>query len=670
MTEPEAPRRPRLAALLAARRTWRVLFGGYAVLLATLTHWPSLRVEAPIERPDLLVHVAAFGLWTVLLGLTRLLGPVGAVRSTLLTGGLALVVAALDEATQALPALGRQPDPSDLAANLLGVGAGAATLVAAGRLLPRAAPPAARAERNFTGHARTFAGLTLVSRVLGLARDAVIAAVLGAGPVSSAIFAAFVVPNLFRRLFGEGALSAAFLPEYTRLVRDDPAEAARLASLTVAASGVLVGGIVLLGEIGLAAALATDLVTAAPARLALLLAMLMLPFAPLVCATAILGGMLQVHGRFAPHAGAPIALNLALLSTTASAAWILGLPPRTIAIAMAGAVVVAGLFQFLWCLAELRGRAGWTRRCAAAAPRVRRLGARMLPVLLGLGAMQLGLLVDTLLAGAPLAGDAVAALGLPVDAASASVLYFAQRIQQLPLGVFTVAIATAVFPALARAASDAEFGATLGRGLRVSAFIGLPAAAGLVAVREPLVRTLYGGGAFTDDDARRVAAAVLAYAPLVAAASWTPVLVRACYARDEMRLPTRVGLVAVALNVVASIALVWPLAEAGLALASSIVAIVQLALLLRAAPGRLAREPGTRLRLLDGPGWSSVATSALASLAMAGLVAAALALAPPIDDGRLGAGIDLAIGVAIGAGSYLALAVALRRPELHWLLRG
>jgi putative peptidoglycan lipid II flippase len=174
------------------------------------------------------------------------------------------------------------------------------------------------AER-FERHSWTFAILTFVSRVGGLAREAVLSRVFGAGAVMDAFNFAFLIPNLFRRLFGEGALSAAFVPVYTRLHRDDPETARRLATLTVGALVALLGALTLAAE----GVLALCLRGAGDGGLELRLTMIMLPYMPMICAVAILGAMLQVHGRFGPTAASPILLNVCEVAAAVSAPLVL-----------------------------------------------------------------------------------------------------------------------------------------------------------------------------------------------------------------------------------------------------------------------------------------------------------------------------------------------------------
>jgi putative peptidoglycan lipid II flippase len=531
---------------------------------------------------------------------------------------------------------------------------------------PTRRPAPHAGDRRFVAHARTVMALTLLSRLTGLVRDAVCSRAFGASPVWSAFVTAFIVPNLFRRLFGEGALSAAFIPEYARLSRDDPPAARALASLTVAAVGAALGVITLAAELALLAVLGGGGATG-HTRTVVVLAMIMLPFAPLVCLGAIFGGMLQTHGRFAPHAAAPVILNLCM----ASAAWIgavrLGWPLERAAVAVAGAVVLAGLVQTAWFLRALRAHRPWTRSLGVARGPFRTMLRRLAPALIGMGALQLGTAIDGLLAGWPvMVGPTLPGGGAyPMDESAASVLFFAARLYQFPLGVFGIAIATAVFPALARDwGNRASFDATLARGVRTSLFISLPATVGLVLVAEPLARVIYGGGNFGVDDAERVTAALRAYAPAIWAYSLTHVLTRAFYASGDTRTPMLVGVGAVALNLALDVTLMFPLAERGLAWGTSIASVAQALTLSWLAHRRLASSaPGRGLLV-------SVGLSVACSGAMAGaILAARWAWTPDGAGGWTASMLVLARDVGTGGLAYLALAPLLRRPEPRWLLQ-
>ncbi len=524
---------------------------------------------------------------------------------------------------------------------------------------------------GFVGHARLVFVLTLGSRILGLVRDAICSRVFGTAAVFSAFVTAFTIPNLFRRLFGEGALTAAFIPAYAQLDERDPALAARFASLTVLVTAAGLSALVVVGELCLWALLPE---TGSPDRWVFTYAMIMLPYMPLVCLVAILGGVLQSHGSFAPHAAAPIVLNVAMISGVSVSALIAGLELWAVGIWMSVAVVAAGFVQLAWCLWRLRPHVRWGLTFIGCRESMRVMVSRMVPALIGLGTLQLSTFLDSLIAGWPVISGAEGGarvpwtmIAYPLDEAAAAVLFYAQRLYQFPLGVFGIAIATAVFPYLARTADRPDsFGATLRRGVRLSLFIGVPASVGLILVRGELASVLYGGGEFGDASLVRVTAVLAAYAPAVWAYSLTHVLTRAFYAMGDTSLPMRVGMVTVGLNLVLNLCLIWVLEEVGLAVATAIGAIFQAGVLGWFASRRIVSEHG----VFDG----AVIRSAGATVMLSGVMGGAVLLARlgwssllPEDGSWLLVLIRLLVLVGVGGVAYLGGSVLLKRAEVGWL---
>jgi len=520
--------------------------------------------------------------------------------------------------------------------------------------------------RNATGRdIRTVSGFTVLSRIVGLARDLVTVRVFGDTAIGSAFAAAFAIPNLFRRLFGEGALTAAFLPAYARHLKADPGLAHALATLVVGLLAAGTGAVALAGSAGVLA-----LVFALPPQservLSLLLIVVMLPYMPLICVGAILGGMLQAHGRFAPWAAAPIILNACILAVALPFFAADNPDPAGWAFRIGLAVVAAGVVQVVWSLWMLRGRAHWTPRVRNAAAETRALFARMLPALVGLGTLQLNAMLDTLIAMWPnWVGPTIAGMPYPLDPASNSILFYAQRLYQFPLGVFGIAVATVVFPELARRAEDRPgFARTLRHGLRLSLFIALPASVGLALVRDDLIRTVFtgAGNGFSDAGADRAAAVLLGYAVAVWSYSLVHVATRAFYAAGDTTTPMRLAFVTVALNLALNMLLIWPLAEAGLAWSTAIASIVQYILLARIAGRRLLAEP-----VLDHDTRRSFVRTLGTTIAM-GLAVWAIAAAWPARDSWGSHALALAVCVAAGGVVYLAAARLVGAPELRWLL--
>jgi putative peptidoglycan lipid II flippase len=518
--------------------------------------------------------------------------------------------------------------------------------------------------RPLAAAVRTVSGLTLLSRIAGLLRDLVTVRVFADSAVGSAFAAALAIPNTFRRLFGEGALSAAFIPEYTTLTRDDSALAQRFATLVVALLTLATGAITIALELVLAFLL-TAADDAPDAALSLRLIMITLPYMPLVCAGAILGAMLQVHNRFAPHAAAPIILNLFIIVAATTHFVIDGATPARTAVYISIATVIAGAAQLAWCALALRRHIRWTRSFHATRDAARRLASRFLPALLGLGTLQLNSLIDTLIAMWPIwFGPAILGLAYPLDDASNSILFFSQRLYQFPLGVFGIAVATAVFPLLSRHAREPDhFLQTLRRGVRLSIFIALPATIGLALVSRDLVAVMYtGAGGFSADGAARATAVLVGYAFGVWAYSLNQILTRAFYALGDTRTPMRIAIAMVGLNLALNLALIWPFREAGLAWATATAATAQLAALAFILGRRLG------VPILDPPTRSSVARIVPLSGAMGILVALSILVAPAPTTWSAHLAI-LGVAILVGMGAYTAGARALRLHELSWLVK-
>lgn len=519
--------------------------------------------------------------------------------------------------------------------------------------------------RALAGAVRAVSGVTFLSRLGGLVRDVLLVHVFGgATAVGSAFMAGFAIPNMFRRLFGEGALSAAFIPEYAGADKADPAAAQRFASLTIAALAALTGALTAVIELGLLVALL--LLPPNPSRdLSIRLIMVMLPFMPFICVTAVLGGMLQVHGRFGPAASGPLVLNGFIIAVSV---WHLvsgSVGGSATAYTLGIATTLSGLTQAAWFLILLRKHAGWTRQWDDARPRARRMLGRMVPVLIGMGTLQLGALMDTLVAMWPIwVGATLLGFTYPLDQGSNIILAAAQRLYQFPLGVFGIAVATAVFPMLSRQADHHEqFGATLRRGIRLSLFIGLPASVGLMLVRHDVMPVLFRFGAkgFAQADLDRAALVLLGYAPAIWAYSLNHVFSRAFYAKGDMTTPMRVGIATVVLNAILTWTLIWWLREAGLAWSTSIAAIVQCGILAWLSHRRFG------VTLLDRETLSAIARLALVAALMGATVWAVQSVMSPGSTWR-GHALRLAVACAAGGVVYPILSLLLKAPELRWLL--
>ncbi len=422
----------------------------------------------------------------------------------------------------------------------------------------------------------TVGGWTLGSRALGFARDMLIAASLGTGPVADAFFVALKLPNLFRRLFGEGAFNAAFVPAFAATLAVEGHATARLLAERLA--GLLATWLIALSVVGwvfmpqllavLAPGFADD-----PLRweLALELTRITFPYLVLICLTALVSGVLNGLDRFAAAAAAPVLFNLfsmaALLGLTSYVA--------TPGHALAWGVTVSGAAQLgmVWWAAS---RAGMTLvpRLPRFTPGERSVLRRMLPGALGAGVTQINLAMDVIISSL-------------LPAGAVSYLYYADRVAQLPLGVVGAAVSTAMLPLLARqfrAGQPLSAHRTLNRAIEFSLALSLPAALAQWVLADSIIQALFLRGAFGPEAARATSAALAAYALGLPAFILVKAFAPGFFARGDTATPVRIGLAVVALNLALNLALTQVLAHVGIALATGISAwvnTVALAMLLR-----------------------------------------------------------------------------------------
>ncbi len=526
--------------------------------------------------------------------------------------------------------------------------------------MPAEPPPeAGTTTGSLLSSARAASLGTLVSRMLGLVRDVLTAATIGAGLFWDAFVIAFQVPNLFRRLFGEGALSSAFVAVHSEhLARGDRAAAERTANLVGTGLVLLLAGVVAAGLVALLA-LPVDRLAAGESRekLALIVSLsaVMFPYLLLVCFTAFLMAVLNSFGRFGVAALTPAPLNVLWIGVLV-AGMVLGWPERTLVFTLAGAVLVAGVAQVAMLVPSLRAAGVRIRPdFRLRDPELRQVFALMLPVVLGLAPTQLNVLVDQYIAEAFIPGHGANA-----------VLYYGNRLMQFPLAIIGIAMGTAAFPLLARLAALDRRNAMAGvtnLSLRVSFFVAVPAAVGLFAVAEPLVRLLFERGAFGAEATRETARVLGAFAVGVPGFCALQIVTRAHYALRDTATPVRVGLAAVLLNLGLNFALVGPLGAAGLALSTSVAAIANfsaLAFLLRRKVGRIGG------RLLA----RSVARTAAVALLM-GAVCGLLAAGAGALLGTATLAARLAsvfVPVAAGVAFFALAARFLRLPEAKDIL--
>jgi putative peptidoglycan lipid II flippase len=450
-------------------------------------------------------------------------------------------------------------------------------------------------------------------------------------------------------LFGEGALSAALIPVLTRRVHDQGDDsAAALTGCVFAWLALVVTALVVVGE-GLLLAFWAVLPTGERADLTLAMTGMLLPYAVLICLVAAAGGVLNVRGRFAVPAAAPILLNLVLITALFGANALRPDAPAWRIWVLAWAVLVAGVLQLAWQLRSLR-TAGFHVRWSLnrADPGLREIATAMLPMIVGLAAVQINTLSDTIIALAC----------VPYEGGPA-VLYYAQRLYQFPLGVFSLAFATAVFPTLsAYAAADdrAALREALVKTGRAVLFIGVAATLGLIVTARPLVQSLFERGEFTSEDTRRVSVTLAAYAAGVWAYGLNHILVRAFFAMGDRKTPMRVALAMVVVNVALNLALVWRWEEAGLGGATAICGSLQFVWLGSVLARRIAPVPWRELI-------PSVARFLVAGVLMiASVVVVDRAIGGPAGD--VGAVVRLIALVPAGIASYLLTARVLGAREL------
>ncbi|UCD29088.1 MAG: murein biosynthesis integral membrane protein MurJ, partial [Planctomycetota bacterium] len=376
--------------------------------------------------------------------------------------------------------------------------------------------------------------LTLLSRILGLVRDMCCSHAFGLGGVWSAFALAFQVPNLFRRLFGEGALSAASIPVLTEtLTRNGHTAVDALVGRLVGMLLAILVTVCVVAEI-VVAGLFLYYRSVDDTALTLTLAGLLLPYLIFICTVAILGGVQNVFGRFALPAAMPIILNVFMITAALGGKWIVPGGHRKEIVLLAAAVIVAGMVQLVWQWFAVR-RCGLRMRLSLEVndPAIRRIAITMLPMVAGLGAVQINTLLDALIAWWFVKEQIDPAGGL--ERVGPGVLYYAQRLYQFPLGVFAIALATAIFPALSRHSAEDDMpglGQTLSRGIGVATFEGLPCLVGLILIRKPLVAVLLNRGEFAEWDAGvdRVSLALFMYALGIWAYAVNHLVVRAFYA--------------------------------------------------------------------------------------------------------------------------------------------
>ncbi len=454
--------------------------------------------------------------------------------------------------------------------------------------------PAGHSARGLLKSTSVVSAMTLLSRILGLVRDVVFARFFGATIVMDAFIVANRIPNMLRRFFAEGAFSQGFVPVMARYREQHPhAEARELVDAVAGTLGLVLFAITALGVIAaplLVLAVAPGFI-GENGRFELASAMLRFtfPYLLFVSLTAFAGGILNTYGRFGVPAFTPVILNVALIGAALYLAPLLDEP----GMALAYGVLIAGIVQLLFQLPFL------ARIDALPRPRwrpghegVRRIGRLMLPAIFGSSIAQLNVLL----------GGIIASL---LGVGKISLLYYSDRLMEFPLGLFGIALATVTLPHLSRqhaSESMEQFAQTIDWSMKLTLLIAVPAAVGLVVLSGPLVATIFFGGEFSPEDVALTAISLEAFALGLIGFSLVKILAPAYFAREDTRTPVRIGLIALAVNFLLSVALAWWLTaidygatHAGLALATSVAAMLNAALLYRGL-----RRDGV---VVHGRGW-------------------------------------------------------------------
>jgi putative peptidoglycan lipid II flippase len=408
----------------------------------------------------------------------------------------------------------------------------------------------------------TVVGWTMGSRILGLVRDILMAGTLGAGLIADAFFVAFKFPNFFRRLFAEGAFNAAFVPLFGERLATKGKASARVFAAEAAA--VLVSALMLFTFVAvllmpwLMYAIAPGFADQTEKfRLTIELTQITFPYLMFMALIALLGGMLNTMQRFAATAAAPILLNIVLISALVLIG--LGCIPHP-GFGLAWAVTAAGIGQLIWIAAACAHSDIMIRLPRPRlTPGVRRLLALMAPGLIGAGVVQINLVVDVILASTLREG-------------SVSFLYFADRINQLPLGVIGVAVGVVLLPLLTRQLADGDEAAasdSQNRAIEFALILTLPAAAALMSIAGPIVSVLFGRGAFDGAATAATAAALIAFAAGLPAYVLIKALTPGFFARQDMATPVKVAIFTMVLNVVLAVTLMQVMDHVGIALATA-----------------------------------------------------------------------------------------------------
>ncbi|MBS3809508.1 MAG: murein biosynthesis integral membrane protein MurJ [Desulfobacterales bacterium] len=507
-------------------------------------------------------------------------------------------------------------------------------------------------KRNVTRAAGIIGLATLLSRILGFVRDMVIAWFFGAGRLSDAFFVAFRIPNLLRRLFAEGTLSMAFVPVFTeQMTRYGREEAFALAGSALRMLSVILAGISVAGIV--AAPWIVEVVApgfeGAKFALTVTLTRIMFPYIFFICLVALCMGILNALGHFAAPALAPVFLNLAMIGA------ILFIAPhvKTPVFGLAAGVLIGGALQLALQVPFLvrKGIRFW-QKAPLLHPALKKIAILMGPAVFGAAVYQVNILVGTLLASL-------------LQEGSVSYLYYADRLVQFPLGIFAISTSVAVLPSLSRQASAGDFTAltdTFAYAMNLIFFITIPAMAGLIVLRQPIVGLLFMRGAFDAESMRLTAYALFYYSVGLWAFSAVRIVVSTFYALQDTKTPVKMATYSIIANIGLGIILMGPLEHGGLALATSLGSMLNFLLLTAVLQKRLG-----------GLHWKKIVVSAgktvISSIIMgAGLVLWTGCFPPEYGGSDLSLLINVFSAIAAGIIIYTACSLVLQRGEVKALI--
>lgn len=531
----------------------------------------------------------------------------------------------------------------------------AETPIQSQQLLSPVTNPTPSEEKKAVTRAAGIVGFwTSLSRVLGFVRDLVIALFMGAGLGADAFFVAFRIPNLLRRLFAEGALSAAFIPTYVEtLQKEGKREGERLACIIFTFASIVLALVTVLGIVlspWLVRIIAPGFY-AIPDKFQLTVDLnrVMFPYIFFISLVALASGVLNSLGRFAAPAAAPIILNVSMITSVGIFCTYCGVEPY---VALAWGVVAAGILQLLLQI-PFMAREGIRIRpnLNFRHPALKKMGVLFVPAAFGGAVYQINVMIGTILASL-------------LPAGGVSYLYYADRIVELPLGMFAIALGTAVLPSMSRQAANGDMPAlthSVSFSLRLIAFFTIPASVALILLREPIIGVLFQRGRFTWLDTQGTADALLYYTVGLWAFSGLKVVTQAFFSLKDTKTPVWISMGAVVVNFVAGILLMGPMAQGGLALATSLAAAFNVLVLFLILVRRLGGFPTSDLA-------SSLARILVASLLM-GVI---LVLCRPLGDWTLGFNLHnlgiLALCVFGGLTAFAVSAHILGCRELNSLL--